>query len=183
MSQEGGVAPGRRRLHLLAAFCALGTGVGVTKYLADRSRPPAGNATPVDLGDLPKGRLRTVDWNGRTVWILRRSAAELAALADREGDLIDPDSAQSIQPVGCRNRHRSLRPEVFVAIGQCTHQGCLPQLSQGRGVHGEFLCPCHTSRFDLAGRVFRAGPALANLVIPEYRLESDAPLRLVIGEA
>ena len=67
MSQEGGVAPGRRRLHLLAAFCALGTGVGVTKYLADRSRPPAGNATPVDLGDLPAGRLRTVDWNGRTV--------------------------------------------------------------------------------------------------------------------
>ena len=183
MNKDHTANPDRRRRHLVVGLCALGTGLGVARYLAGIPQVPAGHPTPVDFADLPPGKLRTVDWNGRPIWILRRTAEEIAALAERESELIDPDSTLSLQPAGCHNRHRSLRPEVFVAIGQCTHQGCLPQLSQGRGAHGEFLCPCHTSRFDLAGRVFRAGPALANLVIPEYRLESDAPLRLVIGEA
>ncbi|MFZ4538227.1 ubiquinol-cytochrome c reductase iron-sulfur subunit [Propionivibrio sp.] len=172
--------PERRRLHLVAALCVLGTGLGAVSYLAGRSQAPAGNPTPVDFADLPPGKLRTVDWMGRTVWVLRRSADEVAALADRESELIDPHSRQSLQPEGCHNRHRSLRPDIFVAIGQCTHQGCQPQLRAGLGVHGEFLCPCHTSKFDLAGRVFSKGPAPSNLVIPEYRLESDT--RLVIGE-
>lgn len=122
-----------------------------------------------------------MDWNGRPVWILRRTAEEIAALAERESELIDPDSGHSLQPEGCRNRHRSLHPDVFVAIGLYTHQGCTPQLREGFGARGVFLCPCHTSSFDLAGRVFRSGPAPANLVIPEYRLESNG--RVVIGEA
>lgn len=181
MSMDHTANPKRRRLYLVAGICALGAGVGVAKYLAERSQPPTGNPTPVDFGDLPPGRLRTVDWNGRTVWILRRNAEEVAALADRESELTDPNSEHSLQPEGCRNRHRSLRPDVFVAIGQCTHQGCQPQLRAGLGARGEFLCPCHTSKYDLAGRVFRIGPAPANLVIPDYRLESDA--RVVIGKA
>lgn len=171
----------RRRLHLVAGICALGTGVGVAKYLTKGAQPPAGNPTPVDFGDLPPGEPRTVDWSGRTVWILRRNTQQVAALADRESELTDPNSEQSTQPEGCHNRHRSLRPDVFVAIAQCTHQGCQPQLRTGLGAHGEFLCPCHTSKFDLAGRVFRLGPAPANLVIPQYRLDSDT--RVVIGEA
>ncbi|MDO8787277.1 MAG: ubiquinol-cytochrome c reductase iron-sulfur subunit [Sulfuritalea sp.] len=171
----------RRRLHLVAGICVLGAGLGVARFLVEGPQAPSGNPTPVDFGDLPLGKLRTVDWNGRTVWILRRSPEEVAALADRESELTDPDSAHSLQPEGCRNRHRSLRPDVFVAIGQCTHQGCPPQLRTGLGVRGEFLCPCHTSKYDLAGRVFRSGPAPANLVIPTYRLEGDS--RVVIGEA
>ena len=181
MSENPTANPKRRRLQLAAGICVLGAGFGVARYLAQMPRPPAGNPASVGFGDLPPGKLRTVDWQGRTVWILRRSAEEIAALADRESELTDPNSEQSLQPEGCRNRHRSLRPDLFVAIGQCTHQGCPPQLRTGLGAHGEFLCPCHASKYDLAGRVFRAGPAPANLVIPTYRLESDT--RVVIGEA
>lgn len=173
--------PKRRRLQLVAGLCALGTGVGIATYLAQLPQPPAGNPTPVDFGDLQPGDLRAVDWNGRTVWILRRNIEQVAALADRESELTDPNSEHSLQPAGCHNRHRSLRPDLFVAIGQCTHQGCQPQLRAGLDAHGVFLCPCHTSKFDLAGRVFRIGPAPANLVIPHYRLESET--RLLIGEA
>lgn len=181
MSEKPTTNPERRRLYLVAGLCALGSGVGVAKYLANQPRPPAGNPMPIDFADLPPGKLRSADWSGRTVWVLRRSGALVAALADHESDLTDPRSENSLQPEGCRNRHRSLRPDIFVAIGQCTHQGCPPQLREGLGAHGEFLCPCHTSRFDLAGRVFRAGPATTNLVIPEYRFETES--RVVIGEA
>ena len=181
MGKDAAADPARRRLHLVVGICALGAGLGVARYLAEGPQPPSGNPLPVDFGDLPAGRLRSVEWNGRTAWVLRRSPEEIAALADRESELIDPDSQHSLQPEGCRNRHRSLRPELFVAVGQCTHQGCPPQLRTESGVHGEFLCPCHASKYDLAGRVFRGGPAPANLVIPVYRLAGDS--RVVIGAA
>ena len=171
----------RRRLYLVGGICALGAGLGVARYVVTRPQPPAGHPLPVGFGDLAPGKLMTVEWHGRTVWILRRSADEIAALAGYESELADPASLLSLQPEGCRNPHRSLRPEIFVAIGQCTHQGCPPVLRAGAGNRNEFLCPCHTSKFDLAGRVFRNGPAPANLVIPEYRLEGDS--RVVIGEA
>jgi ubiquinol-cytochrome c reductase iron-sulfur subunit len=173
--------PKRRRLQLVAGLCALGTGVGIATYLAQLPQPPAGKPTPLDFGDLQFGDLRAVDWNGRTVWILRRSIEQIAALANHESYLTDPNSEQSVQPVGCHNRHRSLRPDIFVAIGQCTHQGCQPQLRSGLDAQAVFLCPCHASKFDLAGRAFRIGPASANLVIPQYRLESET--RLLIGAA
>lgn len=175
------VDPRRRRLYLAAGLCAVGAGVGVARHVLDRPRPPTGPPTPIDVGELPPGKLRTVDWGGRIVFVLRRTADEVAALADREAELIDPESAHSLQPAGCRNRQRSLRPDIFVAIGLCTHQGCQPSLAAGRGAAGEFLCPCHSSGYDLAGRVFRRGPAPANLTIPEYRLEGDR--RIVLGEA
>jgi ubiquinol-cytochrome c reductase iron-sulfur subunit len=178
---DGTAASRRRRLYLAGGICALGAGLGVAKYLTERPRPPAGKPLSVEIGDLSPGRLRTLDWNGRTVWILRRSADEIAGLAGYESELTDPASEHSLQPEACRNPHRSLRPELFVAIGQCTHQGCPPQLRSSNTGRSEFLCPCHTSKFDLAGRVFRAGPAPANLVIPEYRLEGDK--RLLIGES
>ena len=170
--------PQRRRLQLVAGVCALGAGVGVAQYLANKPQPPSGEPMSVDVSSLPPGKLLVLDWQGQTVWVLRRTAADVAALTDHESELIDPASTHSLQPEACRNRHRSLRPELFVAIGQCTHQGCPPQLRPGLG---EFLCPCHTSRYDLAGRVFRVGPAPTNLVIPEYRLESDH--KVVIGQA
>ena len=171
----------RRRIFLVGGLCALGAGLGVARYVVTRPQPPAGHPLAVDFSDLAPGKLMTVEWHGRTVWILRRGADEIAALAGFESELLDPASQHSLQPEGCRNPHRSLRPEVFVAVGQCTHQGCPPVLRSGAGNRSEFLCPCHTSKFDLAGRVFRNGPAPANLVIPEYRFEGDS--RVVIGEA
>lgn len=181
MSQNRDAGVERRRLYLKGGLCALGAGLGVAWYVTTLPQPPAGHPMPVDFGDLPAGGLRTVDWNGRSVWILRRSAEDIEALSAHESELIDPGSEHSLQPSSCRNPHRSLRPDVFVAVGQCTHLGCPPVLRNEAGRRGEFLCPCHTSRFDLAGRVFRQGPALTNLVIPEYRLVGDS--RLVIGEA
>ena len=170
----------RRRIYLVGGLCALGAGLGVARYLVTRPQPPAGHPLPVELGGLAPGKLMTLEWNGRTLWILRRSADEIAGLAGYESQLSDPASEHSLQPEACRNPHRSLRPDLFVAIGQCTHQGCPPQLRSGAGGRSEFLCPCHTSKFDLAGRVFRMGPAPANLVIPEYRLDGDS--HVVIGE-
>lgn len=172
---------GRRRLYLAGGLCVLGAGLGVARYVVTRPAPPAGHPLAVEFGDLAPGSLRGVEWNGRTVWLLRRGADDLAALAGYESELLDPASEHSLQPAACRNAHRSLRPELFVAIGQCTHQGCPPALRRGARDRGEFLCPCHTSKFDLAGRVFRMGPAPANLVIPEYRLDGDS--RVVIGES
>lgn len=181
MNDDPSHRPQRRRLQVLAGICAIGTGVGAARYLTGHTRPPTGNPVATDLADLQPGKLRVLDWQGRTLWILRRTAEEVSALADHESELIDPHCQHSLQPENCRNRHRSLHPNVFVAIGQCTHQGCTPQLRNGPGVRSEFLCPCHTSKFDLAGRVFRSGPAPANLVIPVYRLDGDS--RVVVGEA
>lgn len=174
-------ATNRRRLYLVGGTLALGIGFGVARHVVMTPRPPDGNPLAVDLAGIVAGRLVTVDWKGRAVWVLRRSAEDIAMLMGYEAELTDPMSLRSLQPDYCRNANRSLRPEIFVAIGQCTHQGCPPQLRIGSGGRGEFLCPCHTSRFDLAGRVFRAGPASDNLVIPEYRFDGEN--RLVIGEA
>ncbi|PKO62042.1 MAG: ubiquinol-cytochrome c reductase iron-sulfur subunit [Betaproteobacteria bacterium HGW-Betaproteobacteria-18] len=136
---------------------------------------PHGSPLAVDIQDIPSGKLLTLEWQGKPVWVLRRSPADLAALANHEALLTDADSQQSVQPETCRNRHRSLVPEIFVAVGLCTHLGCTPQL---RGPDG-FTCPCHASHYDLAGRVFKVGPAPANLLIPAYRFESKN--RLVLG--
>jgi ubiquinol-cytochrome c reductase iron-sulfur subunit len=158
----------RRRLRILAGLAAIGVGAPIAWKLAERPQPPSGTPTPVDFGKLRYGRLLTIEWERRTVWVLRRTPEQIEALAQREDQLLDATSAHSLQPEACRNRHRSLRPEVFVAIGLCTHQGCPPALQRGDEPFAEFLCPCHTSKFDLAGRVFANGPAPANLVIPEY---------------
>ena len=171
----------QKRVTLLAGLGAIGLSAVGARYYATRPRPPAGGAVRVRYKDLAPGTLRSVEWLGRIVFVLRRSPADLYALSEHESELIDPGSEQSLQPPGCQNRHRSLLPELFVAIGQCTHQGCTPTLRVSKDGKGEFICPCHTSRYDLAGRVFRAGPAPANLIIPEYSLTEDG--NLVVGES
>ena len=166
----------RRRIMLAASASAVAAGaVMVLRPSGVVIAHPHGSPLRVELGDLPEGKLRTVEWQSKPVWVLRRSAAAVAALAAHEQGLSDPQSLRSMQPPACRNQHRSLRPDIFVAIGLCTHQGCTPNLQGETG----FLCPCHASSYDLAGRVFRTGPATANLVIPAYRFETDD--RLLLG--
>jgi len=167
----------RRGLLLGASAGAAATAIGLTNWwqTGQADGVPRGAPVAVDLQDLPTGKLLTLNWQDKPVWVLRRSPTELAALAGHEALLTDADSQHSVQPPACRNRHRSLKPDIFVAVGLCTHLGCTPQL---RGADG-FTCPCHASHYDLAGRVFRVGPAPANLVIPAYHFASDN--RLMIG--
>lgn len=173
---NGAQPPGRlrRRVVVAAGACAAAAAIGVGARLALRPEWPRGAPLALEIGDLAPGQLRTVIWQDRPVWVLRRDAAMLATLGADDARLADPASEHSLQPPGCRNAWRALRPEIFVAIGQCTHQGCTPARSGDR-----FLCPCHASKYDLAGRVFKAGPAPANLVIPAHRFADTT--RLVLG--
>jgi len=165
----------RRRMMLVAGAGALAGGAAVLLGSnGTLSSYPHGAPLAIGLGELPEGKLLTVEWQGLPVWIMRRSPADIAALSAHEEMLTDAASHQSLQPSYCQNRHRSLRPELFVAVGLCTHQGCSPALLGAGG----FLCPCHASKYDLAGRVFKTGPAIANLVIPAYRFKAEDKLML-----
>ena len=133
-----------------------------------------GAPVEVDIGALAPGELKTVAWRGKPVWILRRTKAMLASLDADSGLLADPESRVATQQPGyARNESRAIRPEIFVCIGLCTHLGCIPNFfPRPRSVQedwpGGFYCPCHGSKFDLAGRVFKSVPAPTNLVVPHY---------------
>ena len=183
-----------RRAWLIATgvtggVAALATAVPMVSTLAPSERAKAmGAPVEVDLGDLQPGQTRTVEWRGKPVWIQRRTPEMLAALQGHEDRLADPHSRRDGLPEALRNPGRSVRPDVFVAIGICTHLGCSPtsvpagSANPGVGADwpGGFLCPCHGSTFDGAGRVYRNKPAPTNLEIPPHRFV-DAQ-RLVIGE-
>jgi ubiquinol-cytochrome c reductase iron-sulfur subunit len=183
-----------RRLWLTAtgtvgALAAAATAVPLVSSLAPSERARAqGAAVEVDLSDIPPGGLKTVEWRGKPVWVMRRTPEMLAALHGLDDLLADPQSNRPQQPDAMRNPARSLRPEVFVAVGICTHLGCSPTAvpagtanpSVGSNWAGGFFCPCHGSTFDLAGRVFKNKPAPTNLEVPPHRYLSDS--RLLIGE-
>ena len=183
-----------RRTWLIATGAAGGAAVvaaalpfGATFAPSERAKA-LGAAIEVDLADLPPGGLKTVEWRGKPVWVMRRTSEQLAALPQLDRQLADPGSAQDQQPAYARNAARAIRPELFVAVGICTHLGCSPTAvaagsghpSVGEGWTGGFFCPCHGSTFDLAGRVFRNKPAPSNLEVPPHRYLSDT--RLLIGE-
>ncbi|QXP87412.1 ubiquinol-cytochrome c reductase iron-sulfur subunit [Methylococcus capsulatus] len=149
----------------------------------------AGAPVDVDITKLEPGQLIRVLWRGKPVWILRRTQQELDRLAMLGEDVLrDPLSKESDQPKAATNVVRAIKPEVFVAIGVCTHLGCAPTFRPdvapadlGSDWPGGFFCPCHGSRFDLAGRVFKGVPAPKNLDIPPYKYLSDS--RILIGVA
>lgn len=172
------------------AVAATATAIPLVSSFAPSERARAmGAAVEVEISDLPPGGMKTVEWRGKPVWILRRTPEMLAALKGHDGQLADPESAKDQQPEAARNATRSLRPEVFVAIGICTHLGCSPTAlpagtanpSVGSDWPGGFFCPCHGSTFDLAGRVFKNKPAPTNLEIPPHAYLADQRLR--IGDA
>ena len=140
----------------------------------------AGAPVEVDLSKIEAGQLVTVAWQGKPVWVLNRTQQQLTDLPTIDGSLSDPESNVPQQPEYCKNPTRSIKPEWWVAVGICTHLGCSPTYRPdiapadlGAEWKGGFYCPCHGSKFDLAGRVFKAMPAPTNLVIPPYKYLSD----------
>lgn len=144
-----------------------------------------GAPVEADVSHIGPGELAIVEWRGKPVWILRRTPAMLAGLDSVRSQLTDPASdVSSQQPQYARNPTRSRRPDLFVTVALCTHLGCVPSYrpepgSLQPGWPGGFYCPCHGSKFDLAGRVFRGSPAPTNLEVPPYSFEADN--RVVIG--
>lgn len=146
----------------------------------------AGAPVEVDISKIAPGQIAITEWRGKPVWILHRDQQMLDSLLKVAPKLADPKSQQKMQPEYAKNEHRSIKPEFFVAIGICTHLGCSPKNHFAQGDpelgadwQGGFLCPCHASKFDLAGRVFKDMPAPTNLEVPPYTFLSDS--KLLIG--
>jgi ubiquinol-cytochrome c reductase iron-sulfur subunit len=152
---------------------------------SERARA-AGAPVEAEIGTMAPGELRVFEWRGRPVWVIRRTPDMIKSLQAVQPQLTDPQSRISEQPDYARNEHRSLKPDVMVMEGICTHLGCSPQLKaasspeMGPGWLGGFYCACHGSRFDFAGRVFRGAPAPTNLRVPPHTFLTDATL--LIGE-
>ena len=159
----------------------------VASFAPSERAKAMGAAVTMDPASVAPGELRTVEWRGQPVWVMRRTPGMLATLETMEG-LADPASEEPQQPDYATNTHRSIKPELFVTVGICTHLGCspnvVPQGSSNPSVpadwKGGFFCPCHGSTFDLAGRVFRNKPAPTNLVVPPHKYLADGSL--LIGE-
>ena len=147
----------------------------------------AGAPVEADFSKLEMGALLRVKWRGKPVWIVRRTQEMLDSLPALNDVLLDPNSDESDQPSDCKNEQRSQKAEYFIGVGICTHLGCSPTFRPevapadlGAEWKGGFFCPCHGSRFDLAGRVYAGVPAPLNLVIPPHRFLSDT--NVLIGE-
>ena len=192
MSSEG--VNSARRKFLTAATSAVGVAgaVGIAVPFVGSWNPSAkakaaGAPVKADISKLEPGQMVGVEWRGKPVYVLHRTAEQVAGLESLNDKLKDPDSETSVQPEYITGIDRSLRPEIFVVEGLCTHLGCAPKFRPEVGVAelggefwlGGFFCPCHGSTFDLSGRVYAGVPASANLVVPPHSFEGDNVL--VIG--
>ena len=171
----GGVAAGASGLYPLAA-----------SMLPSERAKAAGAPVEADVSKLEPGEKMVVEWRGKPVWIVRRTKEMLAAAKADEAKVADPASAKPMQPAYAKNEYRSIKPEYLVLVGICTHLGCSPVdklQAQAEAFasdwKGGFYCPCHGSKFDYAGRVFRGAPAPLNLEVPPYVLAEG---KLTIGE-
>ncbi len=193
MSAEGKVDCGRRRL--IVATAAVGGAGAITamvpflsSMLPSERAKAAGAPVEVDVGNLAPGQLMTVEWRGKPVWILNRNQDMLDTLPKLEDAVADPKSEQPQQPAYCQNPTRSIKPNLLVTVGICTHLGCSPSSKFKKGAEegmaadwpGGFLCPCHGSTFDFAGRVYKSKPAPTNLEVPPHTYLTDT--RILIGE-
>lgn len=195
MSQaaDGQKVNSSKRKFLVAATSAVGgvaaAGVAVPlvmSMLPSARARAAGAPVEVEIDKIEPGMMLTVEWRGKPVWIVNRSKEMLDLLSQHDDQLADPKSEMPQQPDYCKNDGRSIKPELLVAVGICTHLGCSPTYRKDIGAAdlgpdwpGGFFCPCHGSRFDLAGRVYKGAPAPTNLVVPPHQYLSDA--KLLIG--
>ena len=186
-----------RRNALVATSAVGAVGAAAVAYPLVRSFQPserakaAGAPVEADIAGMLPGELRRVEWRGNPVWIVRRTPAMIESLKKTDTEVLDPQSNQYYQlqtPAYAKNEVRSSKPEYLVVVGICSHLGCSPserftpgaQASLPDNWEGGFLCPCHGSTFDMAGRVFKNKPANANLDVPPYKYLSDT--RLLIGD-
>lgn len=189
---EGPVDDSRRHFLTLAtsATGALGAAFAAVPFIAswapsERARA-LGAPVEVDVAKLEPGQMITLTWRKQAIYVVHRTPEMVSALRGHESELKDAESQQSEQPEYAKNDARALRPEYLVLVGNCTHLGCLPKPRFEAGLPelgadwpGGFFCPCHGSRFDLAGRVFNGSPASLNLGVPPYSFSGDA--MLIIG--
>jgi len=192
---NSGVNKGRRRFLIASTSVigAAGAAAAATPFLTSMSPSAralaAGAPVEVNVGKVEPGQLLRVIWRGKPVWVVNRTQAMLDTLGELSGSMRDPDSAvESQQPDYAKNLHRSRKPEYLVLVGICTHLGCSPTYRPevapadlGAEWKGGWYCPCHGSKFDLAGRVYKNVPAGTNLEVPPYYFKDDATI--LVGES
>lgn len=193
MSCDEKVDCGRRRLLVATATVGgLGGVVAATPFVAsmlpsERAKA-AGAPVEADISKLAPGQMMTVEWRGKPVWIINRTEDQIASLRKTDEQVADPKSEKQQQPGYCQNETRSIKPNIMVAVGICTHLGCSPTdkfksgAESGLGAEwaGGFICPCHGSTFDMAGRVYKGKPAPTNLEVPPHMYLTDT--KILIGE-
>lgn len=196
MSNDGVDRTKRRLIMITSGLGAIGAAFAATPFVLSMTpsarAKAAGAPVEVDISQMEPGQLLTIAWRGKPVWILKRTQAMLDSLDEVTDLVVDPDSnvsAQQPEYVLKENRStRAIKPEILVVVGICTHLGCSPKkrLSAGssQGMDddwkGGFFCPCHGSRFDLSGRVYKNVPAPTNLPVPPHKYLSES--RILIGE-
>jgi len=182
------VDTGRRRFLVASTSVVGAVGAGfvavpfVSSWMPSERAKNAGAPVEVDISKIAEGQMLTVEWQSKPVWIVKRSEKTLSDLATIDGNLRDPASENvDQQPAYAQNANRSVKPEILVLVGICTHLGCSPTFRPDIGAAdlggadwlGGFFCPCHSSKFDLAGRVYQGVPAPTNLVVPPHKYLSD----------
>ena len=182
------------RRNLIVATAALGGAAGAAvavpfawSWWPSERAKAAGAPVEADISGLAPGELQVVEWRGKPVWIVRRTKEMLDAVRKSDDKVTDPKSEVAVQPDYAKNENRSIKPEYLVLVGICSHLGCSPQskgadakAEMGADWVGGFLCPCHGSKFDLAGRVYKGAPAPINLEVPPHTYLSEG--RLLIGD-
>jgi ubiquinol-cytochrome c reductase iron-sulfur subunit len=192
MNDQEKVDKTRRNLVVATSLAGGAATVGaavpfVARMLPSERAKAAGAPVEVDISRLAPGELGVYEWRGKPVWVIRRTREMIESLKAVVPNLTDPQSKSSEQPRYAENEYRAAKPDIMVMEGVCTHLGCSPQLKaadakgeMGGDWVGGFYCPCHGSKFDYAGRVFRGAPAPTNLPVPPYTFVSDS--LLLIGE-
>ena len=193
MATEATIDKDKRRFLITATSVVGGVGViaaavpFVISMVPSERAKAAGAPVEIDISKVEPGQKINVEWRGKVCWVVNRTPQMVANLPKMDDRLVDPHSEVPQQPPYCKNETRSIKPEMWVAVGICTHLGCSPTFRPevapadlGPEWLGGFFCPCHQSKFDLAGRVLKGVPAPTNLYIPPYRYASDT--RIVVGE-
>jgi ubiquinol-cytochrome c reductase iron-sulfur subunit len=191
MSDQTKMDKTRRNLVVATSVAGGAASIGAALPFAASMLPSerakaAGAPVEVDISKIAPGEMAVIEWRGKPVWVIRRTKEMIESLKGATARLTDPESRSSKQPAYAKNETRAQNPEWMVMEGVCTHLGCSPQLKttearaeMGGDWAGGFYCPCHGSKFDYAGRVFRGAPAPLNLEVPPYTLAEG---KLTIGE-
>lgn len=192
MSKEG-VDAGRRKFLTLTTVVVGGAGAAAAVWPFLASLKPSerakalGAPITVDISKLEAGQKLTVSWRGKPVWIIKRTPEMVASLAKVDSELRDPESKEAQQPSYITGEARAIKPEILVMVGSCTHLGCSPTFKPEHPApevdanwQGGFFCPCHGSKFDLSGRVYKSVPAPLNLLVPPHKYVNDTTI--TIGE-